>query len=459
MQKKLKYIAIFFIIGLSLCACKRTTDSGIIESPIAKITAFSFTPVDSLPGLGEARFIVEELKDTGLIRMRKNDSVRYGTPLTRIVPKISYLAQPAAVVVYLKDSMISLTGHDTLDFSIQPIKIWVIAQDKNYRKWYKLDVHVHTVNPDFFNWETLNKQITTQTVGRQQMVVVADKAYYFINDGFRLRLLVLDLASPYAEWEEQTITGLPRPEDVNVRQIYADDTKGFFYANGTSMYTSANGTNWNQHDLGIKVVASYMFFNDSIWLLGNKDDQYALYSWQGQLTNHSDLLSGTSLPQSLPVEDFATVRFQSTSLHHHAMIAGGYNQNGKMVNGRWSLEYNEIYKQYRLVDLSISKPNTPAFAEAALVNYNNRLMMIGGVWEDQTLIDSAYVSTDEGMNWVALTDTANHNLPSGFGARKRVCAVADDEYLYLVGGESLHSVYSDIYRGRLNSIGWDPIGD
>lgn len=457
MQEKLKYIAIFFTIGLSLSACQKSTESGVIESTIAKITAFGFTPVDSLPGLGAAYFIVEELNDTGLIRMRKNDSVRYGTPLTRIIPKITYLAKPASVVVYLKDSMISLTGHDTLDFSIQPIKIWVIAQNKNYRKWYNLDVHVHTVNPDYFNWETLCEQITTQTVGRQQLVVVADKAYYFINDGFRPRLLVMDLTTPDAKWEEQTIAGLPN--DVNVRQIYADDTRGFFYANGSYMYTSADGMNWNQSDLGIDVIASYMFFNDSIWLAGYKDGQYALYSWQGQLTDHSDLLSGTSLPQSLPVEDFATVRFQSTSLHHHAMIAGGYNQEGKMVNGRWSLEYNEIYKQYRLVDLSVSQPNTPAFAEAALVNYNNRLMMIGGVWEDQTLIDSAYVSTDEGMNWVALTDTANHNLPSEFGARKRVCAVADDEYLYLVGGEDLHTIYSDTYRGRLNSIGWDPIGD
>lgn len=457
MQKKLKYIVIFFTIGLSLNACQKSTESGELESTIAKITSFGFTPVDSLPGLEASYFIVEELSDTGLIRMRKNDSVRYGTPLTHIVPKISYLARPAAVVIYLKDSMISLTGHDTIDFSIQPIKIWVIAQNKNYRKWYNLDVHVHKVNPDYFNWETLSDHITTQTVGRQQLVVVGNQAYYFINDGYHTRMLVMDLTYPEAKWEEQTIKGLPT--DVNVRQIYADSTRGFFYANDTHMYTSADGINWSQHDLGIDVVAAYMFFNDSIWLVGHKDNQYALYSWQGQLTDHSELLSGPSLPKSLPVEDFATVRFQSTSLHQHAMIAGGYNQKGKMVNGRWSLEYNEIYKQYRLVDFSISQPNTPAFAEAALVNYNNRLMMIGGVWEDQTLIDSAYVSTDEGMNWVALTDTANHNLPSNFGSRKRVCAVADGEYLYLIGGENLYSIYSDSYRGRLNSIGWEPIGD
>ena len=64
------------------------------------------------------------------------------------------------------------------------------------------------------------------------------------------------------------------------------------------------------------------------------------------------------------------------------------------------------------------------------------------------------ISTDEGLNWTAADSTKNH-LPDVYQARQKQTAIVRDNNIYLFGGQDSEHTYSDVYKGRLNSIDWD----
>ena len=73
-----QYYNIFLLLlAATLTGCMGSTTTTTTTSSVAQLTAFSFNSVDSMPGLGEAVFTVEERIDTGLVYNK--DSIRYGT--------------------------------------------------------------------------------------------------------------------------------------------------------------------------------------------------------------------------------------------------------------------------------------------------------------------------------------------------------------------------------------------
>ncbi|MCQ2342854.1 MAG: DUF6242 domain-containing protein [Paludibacteraceae bacterium] len=452
-----KYVLVL-LLAIGIAGCEKKTESNVL-STVARITAFAFAPDDSIPGLGEAIFVVDQMTDTGIIRMRKNDSVRFGTPVNAVQPRITYYSTPASVTFYLGDSAVSLTGYDTLDLSIKPIKIHVVAQNTDYDKWYKLDFNVHKVNGDLFVWETVNPAITSQNAGQQKAIEMGDVLYYFINDGFRPRMFISEDWGEH--WDEHTLSGLP--SDCNVRQI-VEGIEVLVYGDGKNIYYSTNGYDWQSLTVDMDIMALYMCFNDYVWMSG-KDEQgkMRLYRMDQSLTITPALgigLAGDTLPADFPVQDYATIPFTSSSLHQHALIAGGYDRDGKMSDGRWSLEYNYIYGTYHLVNMASEKNTFPAFAGAGVCYYSSFLYMIGGIYEDRTLFTNVYTSFDEGMHWT-MAANGDSKKPAELEGRHRVSTFVrhDDGSVYVIGGEDYTTTYSDVYRGRMNSIGWEPIGN
>lgn len=454
------FYKIFFgaTILVALVGCQQQ-ESGTSLSNIARITSFAFTPNDSFPGMAAAKFIVEELNDTGIIRMRKNDSVAFGTPINKIVPAISYYAPPAAVVFYFGDSIaIPLTGYDTLDLSIRPIKVRVISQDTKNEKWYNLDFSVHTMNGDLFLWDTLTTAISPQKVGEQKALNMNGIFYFYQNNGFRPRMFMS--RDKGETWTERTITGLPA--NCTVRQI-TEGPSQFFYAQDNKLYLSDNGYEWKEAaTLDIQVMAIYMCFNEYIWFSGRDSEGKArLYTIGEDLTPVIQTnigLPGDTLPLNFPVQDFASIPFTSSSLHLHNLIAGGYDRRGEITNALWSLEYNYIYDTYHITDMA-SESKFPPFAGASISYYGKFLYLIGGIHDDRSFIEDVYVSTNEGMHWTQVQDTLNPMKPGAFVRRYRATTFVDSTNLYIIGGEDFTTGYSDVYRGKMNSIGWPEIGN
>ena len=81
-------------------------------------------------------------------------------------------------------------------------------------------------------------------------------------------------------------------------------------------------------------------------------------------------------------------------------------------------------------------------------------MMFGGVDENMKYFGrDILISKDEGLNWT-LADTTKNQLPEAYQARQKQNTIVLNNNIYLFGGQDAVHTYSDVYRGRLNSIDW-----
>jgi hypothetical protein len=157
------------------------------------------------------------------------------------------------------------------------------------------------------------------------------------------------------------------------------------------------------------------------------------------------------LPNEFPISDFAATAFESSSERPRAMIVGGLDINGNPVNSRWNFEYIPKDKKYRLKDFSISQPTFHTLTGASIIQYNEQLMMFGGIDNDLEWNSNILYSDDEGMNWY-VPDTACNQLPMEYQSRQNQSVIVNQKSIYLIGGQSRTASFSDVYRGRLNSL-------
>jgi hypothetical protein len=169
------------------------------------------------------------------------------------------------------------------------------------------------------------------------------------------------------------------------------------------------------------------------------------------LMQEMDGLMDGYLPAHFPVGDFAALEFESSSERPRAMIVGGRAINGEVVNSRWNIEYVDI-EGYRLKDFTISQPNFESLTGASIIQYDNQLLMFGGIDNDLTWRSDMLYSDDEGMHWY-VPDTAKNMLPDSYKTRQYQSVVVDPaHYIYIIGGESDSESFSDVYRGKRNLI-------
>ena len=106
-------------------------------------------------------------------------------------------------------------------------------------------------------------------------------------------------------------------------------------------------------------------------------------------------------------------------------------------------------------EFSISRPSFKSLTGVTIVEYDEELMMFGGVDDKvQYFGRDIYISDDEGLTWVK-ADTTKNSLPAVYQARQKQTAIVRDDYIYLFGGQDATKTHSDVYRGRLTSINWN----
>ena len=82
------------------------------------------------------------------------------------------------------------------------------------------------------------------------------------------------------------------------------------------------------------------------------------------------------------------------------------------------------------------------------------MLLFGGVDEQMSYFGrEILISENEGLTWEPADSTKNQ-LPEVYQARQKQNAIVRDNYIYLFGGQDAKITYSDVYRGRLNSIDW-----
>lgn len=417
----------------------------------ALITSMKFTANDSFPGLGEAKFSIITSTDTGMIY--NPDSLRFGTPIDSVIPALTFNHTPAYVVFYTgADSTadtIVYTAADTIDFTVQPVRIYVMASDNETAKWYDVYVNVHTVDPDLYQWSCINNGIFSADGAESKAVLMGGKFYLFVNYGFQTKLYT---STDAATWSAaQTVSTLP--EGCSVRKILeANGT--LYYPAGDKLYTSTNGISWAATDYSGKdfsLLNMLYCFNDSIWGIAQLSDgklQFCNMAEGGEMT-----LTGDILPDNFPVSEYAALPFAAASNRKRAMIVGGFDQFGNSLNTRWNIEYLKG-KGYSMANFSIEQPAFESLTGAAIVVYDNELHMFGSVSADNSVGgDNQLISIDEGLNWF-VPDSTKNLMPEDYRNRQKASVIVDENshYIYIIGGQNRSESFSDVYRGRLNKL-------
>ena len=443
MKRILYILSVLGLICLSSCNKSTTTST---TSSVAELSGFAFAKNDSFPGLAKAVFTIEARLDTGLVWNR--DSIQYGTRLDSVVPKFTFAATPGAAFLTMPDTTVTLTGYDTLNFEKLPIYITIRSSDKTTTKTYEIRPTVHQVDPDLYQWTQLTKSIYPADDSEQRVVTLGDNFVMLVSNGFALHVY----SSPDGrKWSDLgTPTGLPA--GTKVRQIICDGAM-LYYGQDDQVYTSSDAVTWSAHSAKYPVRTMLFHWNEKIWTLIDNNDVYELAQWQGD----SLYLTGLQPQGEFPISDFGSVTFKSASLRERAMIIGGFAENGKSLNTRWNLEYSPHTPEndgYRLQEFSIDRPAFTSLTGISVVNYNDQLILFGGVDEAMSYFGrEILISDNEGLTWTQADSTKNQ-LPEVYQARQKQNAIVRGSYIYLFGGQDNQYTYSDVYQGKLNSIDW-----
>ncbi len=280
------------------------------------------------------------------------------------------------------------------------------------------------------------------------MVALGNRFVLVSNNGFRTSAYI---SADGITWSDrQTPSGLP--DGCHVRRIISDGST-LYYADSLTLYTSADALSWTASDYtgsGFCIRNMLMTWNDTVWAIVEDSQGLVLAKIQ------DNTLKPTALrPRSdFPVSDFATVCFENAAGRARAMVVGGRAKSGAVLNSRWNLEFSPVVG-YRMQNFSIDRPAFADLTGASVIWYNHQLLMFGGVDADmQYLGRDILVSNNEGLTWTA-ADSAKNSLPDVYNARQKQSVLVRDNAIYVFGGEQQDRTFSDVYRGKLNSIDWD----
>ena len=307
---------------------------------------------------------------------------------------------------------------------------------------------MHQVDPDLYTWVQLTDHIYSADDSEQRVVELGDLFVMVKSNGFEF----FAYTSPDgADWTDVgLITTLPA--GTKVRQIISDGTT-LYYGQGKHIYTSTDAVNWTEHAVQDSVVTMLLYWNELVWASVADGEEYELATFEDGVLTRTGLIPDGEFP----VSDFAAVTFQSASYRDRAMIIGGFAENGKSLNTRWNLEYSRHTPEnngYRLREFSINRPTFTSLTGISVIEYNDQLLLFGGVDDKMNYFGrDILISEDEGLTW-NLADTTKNQLPDVYQARQKQSALVRDNNIYLFGGQDGHATYSDVYKGRLNSIDW-----
>ena len=445
-------IFILFILTTYFVGC--TPNEPVETSDENRVHTFTFTEDTVNPGLTEATYKIEHRNypDTGLIYSK--DSLRFGTRLDSVVPYITYKATPGSATFYLPNDTIVSTGYDTIDLTQKPVYLQVIASDMTSERWYRIDINAHKIDPDLYVWEKLVDNIFPPQNCETKAFYINDQFVLYVNNGLSTQIYTSKDAQTWSKSNIQT--NLPTP--CNVRDIVQQGNTLYYIAK-EQLYKSTNLHDWTIVDYStasFEPINMLLAYNNHAWCIIQERSTGRLQLATIQhdqivpMTNIDGLIDGY-LPNEFPISDFAATEFKSSSERPRAMIVGGRSTNGNSINTRWNLERLITSDKYRLKDFTISQPTFHTLTGASIIQYGGKLIMFGGIDNDQDWNSDILYSDDEGMHWYAPNATAN-KLPEEYQSRQNQSVIVNQKSIYIIGGQSNNNSFGDVYRGRLNSL-------
>lgn len=435
----LKFICLF-CIAVSLSACLSDDETTVTSSTNPRMLSLKLAGNDSIK---TAVFTL----NADSMTVENVDSLPFGTPVNKAIPTFTFVSSYGALL-YINGSTTgkAVTGKDTVDFTL-PVKIKNYAADNSTTKEYTIKVNVHKVEPKLYVWSMLPNSVGAANPTSQKAIYFNNKLLYYANEA---GVATLYTSTNGATWAAATLSGLPANATM-VNTVQFND-KLFYTQDGVKIYSSTDGASWTVADVS---AADYTFktmlfaLNGSVWAITQSkvDSKYRFAS----SVDGAVWSIRNELPSNFPITDFTALSFTSrVGGKPKAIVIGGKNANGTITNwntenGVYWVDFNEHLVHNQSLDTLASG--------ASLIAYDSKLFVFG---TKTTNVKAAQykVSLDEGLTWKAPDSTYN-KLPISYTHRNySSVVVGNSNRIYIIGGKTNTSTFTDVWTGKLNSLGF-----
>ncbi len=438
----LKFICLF-CIAVSLSACLSDDETTVTSSTNPRMLSLKLAGNDSIK---TAVFTL----NADSMTVENVDSLPFGTPVNKAIPTFTFASSYEAVY-YLNGSTTAklITGKDTIDFRL-PVKVINKASDNTAAKEYTVKVNVHKVEPKLYVWNLLNNIVGAANPTSQKAIYFNNKLLYFANEAGVTNLYT---SINGVSWAHANLNGLPANATmVNTVQF---NSKLFYTQDGVKIYSSADGVSWTVADVS---AANYTFktmlfeLNGSIWAITQSKEDLKKYRFASSVDGSTWFVKG-ELDANFPVSDFAAVSFTSrVGDKPRAIVIGGKSANGAILKTNWNTENGTYWVNFN-ENASSSKSLDTLALGASLIAYDNKLFVFG-TKIDSITVPQYKVSLDEGLTWKAPDSTYN-KLPISYTHRNySSVVVGNSNRIYIIGGKTDTSTFTDVWTGKLNSLGF-----
>lgn len=449
---------IFFLtacLAMTLSSCLKSEDDVVIEltrnCQISSLTLSS----DSVTGLSKVKFTIDQLGG----RIFNVDSMPYGTKVEKVLCTLTIVSSAGVSDVEvqpyaLPDSTFHLAKlADSVDFSA-PVKFVVHAYDGITTKTYLAQVNIHQVNPDTMVWAQASEKMLPVAFSEQKTVLVdqeGEKSYYMyatLASGAGYQLYQAPANAP-TQWTEQPLRGLPS-DGLQWQQLAQYNKVWYVAASDGSLYQSADGKTWS---LVAGAPAIQFLLGEVKAGMRQQGALAATTLREGKLTfcamnAEQEWTMGEEAPEAFPAKGFATLQYESM-YYQYLMTIGGRSQANTLLNTTWATTNGLAWTLMAAGESS----GFTSREGAAVVHYDDKILMIGGLDAERKGLKDMYSSFDCGITW-SLIDSLLV-LPDAYVGRGYSSAIVDSEnYLNLFGGttDGKANDLNQLWRGRINRL-------
>lgn len=484
-------------VAVLLCAsgmssCNEDSDSRSFSVPAnLAVKEFSLSADKDNPGLDSVYFSID--LEHGVIF--NADSLRKGTRIDKVVPKITFGGVVSEATIEMKGGE---TREGEVDFKKNPtdsidftgdVTLRLKADDGKISMDYRIKVNVHRENPDTMLWSKAPLAGVSMKPNPLEMKTVERNGYVIS--------LIKESDGSYSYFMPQTADlsvhesgNLIMPFIPRVRTLCITDDATWILADDGRLWKGRHDLQkWEPTDVRMdNIIGSYT--NTVVGIGSGETGKTCVVYPQGDLGEET-------LPADFPLEGFSNlVTLENKwTLSPVAFFTGGRMADGTCSASTWAFDGRKWVK--------LSEGGIPAMTGATVIPYYNYRvaadghsmneypvwMLTGGRLADGSFNKTIYISYDNGVNWsrggaslqfpddfaavydcdnvvVGITHRANLNegwqVPSGLNRLKYSVEGEDVIWecpvIYLFGGFGTDvKLSADVWQGVLNRLRFVPI--
>lgn len=427
------------------------------------------------------------------------DSLPVGTPISRLIPVITYADYVTEALLTVTDAENKSTEidylknpSDSIDFN-NKVTLRLTAQNGTSSKLYELKVNVHKLKPDSLSWSDMQQAKLPSRLSsprNQKSISAFDKVCSLIEESDGSYTLATTKAPDKAQWDKQKLDLAFVPD---LRSFNASQDKFYLLDAGGSLYESADGMAWS--DTGCdwySIVGGYDKAVQGIRIADGGTYVHTQYPVTAAFTDYA-------VEADFPIKDMSAMGTYTNkwSLLPLGLIMGGTTASGELCGTTWAFDGTDW--------ANISNTGVPPVKQGTLLPYYAFMkhstmwrvdefsiwVFFGGELANGKLSRTVYISYNNGVTWTEAPETmalpafipsmrqadfavvdTRYNSNFEPKAWKRFSTPADNHdyvidgyeiswncpYIYLFGGRNEQgALCNTIWKGCINRLSFRPI--